>query len=151
MVKSGVIGAIVSLVLAIAFALLSPVCVPCVALFLGLGAGFLAGAFDKPIESKESVKVGAAAGAISGIGAALGQMIGAGLNSLLVGPEAVAKMLKQFGLETGGATGVGPGYWVGVFGGGLCFSLVDVVLMAIFGILGALVWSSLLGKREKSY
>lgn len=150
MVKAGVITGAVSLVLGIGFALLSPICVPCIALFLGIGAGFLAGMFDKPLVGNETLKTGALAGVISGIGLALGQTIGAVLNSILVGPERAARMLENLGVQAGGTTIVGPGYWAGVIGSTVCFGVVDVVLMAIFGILGALAWGAFLRRNEDS-
>ena len=146
MIKSGMIGAAVSLILVVGLALLSPICVPCAALFLGLGVGFLAGVLDKPADGRGSAKAGAVAGVISGIGAALGQLIGAGLNSLLVGPEDAARMLQQLGVETVGSAGVGLGYWAGIVVSGLCFSFLDVALMAGMGALGGLAWMGIMGQ-----
>ena len=148
MFKSGVIAAIVSLVLALGSALLSPICVPCLALFLGFGAGLLAGVFDKPSTSGEAAKVGAIAGAIGGIGAIAGQIVGAGLNALLVGPEAAARIAEQLGIQTGGQMPFGTGYWAGLVGSAVCFGVLDVVLMAGLGALGGLAWRGLAGGKK---
>lgn len=147
MFKSGVIFAVVSLVLATGSTLLSPMCTPCLALFLGLGAGFLAGVFDKPADGGKSAKTGAGAGAIGGIGATLGQFVGAGLNALLVGPEGAARIMEQFGLETGSQAGIEFGYWAGVIGSALCFSALDIALMAGCGALGCMAWQGLMARR----
>ncbi len=150
MFKSGVIFAAVSLLLATGSTLLSPMCVPCLALFLGLGAGFLAGVFDKPADGGKSAKTGAVAGAIGGIGAIVGQMIGAGLNALLVGPEGAARLMEQWGLEVGRQAGVETGYWAGVIGSALCFSVLDIALMAGFGALGCMAWQGLMAKKKET-
>ncbi|MAT43288.1 MAG: hypothetical protein CL609_13190 [Anaerolineaceae bacterium] len=77
MFKSGLILGIVGLILGIGITLLTPICVPCLALFLGLGAGFLANVFEKPMVQNRAVKSGAYSGAIAGIGIILGQVFGA--------------------------------------------------------------------------
>lgn len=148
MLKSGLIVGAVALVIAIGGSLVSPICVPCLALFLGLGAGYLAGVFDKPYDSGASTKSGAAAGAIGGVGALLGHMVGAALNSVIMGPQAAADMLEQFGLPAGDLAGGGVGYWAGVIGSTCCFGLLDVALMAGLGALGGLLWWQVTGKES---
>jgi len=147
MLKAGIITGMVGLFFAVGLTLLSPVCVPCLALFLGIVAGFLAGGFDKPGEGSATVKTGALAGLIAGIVLALGQIIGAGINSILVGPEGTAQLLESFGMYSGiDATG----YWLIVACSTLCFGVIDMVLMAGFGVLGALVWGVFLRKDVPS-
>jgi hypothetical protein len=147
MIVSGIIIVVISLVIAFGLALLSPLCVPCIVLFLGLVAGFAAGVLNKPDEG-ETIKIGALAGTISGIGAALGQVIGAAVNSILVGPEGAARLLGDFGIAAGGPTTISSAYWAGIISSTLCLSLLDIVLMAGFGALGSLAWGKLLRKRE---
>jgi len=147
MFKSGLILAVISFLLATGLTLLSPMCVPCAALFLGLGAGFLAGVFDKPAEGGKAVKIGAISGVLGGIGAIVGQIVGTGINALIMGPGGAARFLSQLGMETGGQAGVAQGYWIGLFGGVICFGFLDIALMAGFGIIGALTWRGLLGKK----
>lgn len=148
MLKSGLIAGAVTFILALGFALLSPLCVPCLALFLGLGAGFLAGVFDKPLDNGSSAKSGAGAGAIGGIGAIIGQMVGAVLNSIIIGPEGAAELMQQLGLPAADPNNLGASYWVGVIGGGCCFGLLDVALMAGLGALGGLLWWQISGKQS---
>jgi hypothetical protein len=69
MLKSGLIVGAVMLVLSLGGSLITPLCVPCLALIVGIGAGYLAGTFDKPLASGASAQVGAGAGAIAGVGA----------------------------------------------------------------------------------
>ncbi len=147
MYKSGIILAVVALVIAVGLTLLSPICPPCAALFLGLGAGFLAGVFDKPQDNNESAKIGAIAGGIGGVGALLGQFAGAGLNAWLVGPEKAAQIMEQLGVDAGGQAGFGSGYWIGIVGSAVCVGLLDVALMAGFGAVGGLLWWQITGKK----
>jgi hypothetical protein len=147
MLKSGLIAGAVTFILALGFTLLSPLCVPCLALFLGLGAGYLAGVFDKPLDNGSSAKSGAGAGALGGVGAIIGQMVGALLNAVIVGPEKAAEMLEQLGLPVATPGGFGSGYWIGVIGSGCCFGLLDVALMAGLGALGGLLWWQISGKQ----
>jgi hypothetical protein len=147
MLKSGLIAGAVTFVLALGFTLLSPLCVPCLALLLGLGAGFLAGVFDKPLDNSNAAKSGAGAGAIGGIGAIIGQMVGAVLNSIIVGPETAAALMEQLGLPAPDPNSLGAGYWVGIVGSGCCFGLLDVALMAGLGALGGILWWQISGKQ----
>lgn len=150
MFKAGIIIGLVALLFAVGVALLSPLCVPCLTLLLGLGAGFLAGVFEQPEEGNETLKTGAIAGVIAGIGMALGQAIGAVINSIIVGPEGAAQLLENFGFQTGGQAAIGSSYWIGIIGGTVCFGLVDIALMAGFGVLGALAWGKFLRKNSES-
>ena len=151
MLKSGLILGVVALLLAIGAALLSPLCVPCLTLLLGLGAGYLAGAFDKPSEKRGSTKSGAIAGAIGGAGALIGQAVGAVINSQLVGPGGAIKLIRQLGIQLPlGATpaDIATGYWGGVIGSTCCLGLFDVALMAGLGALGGLLWWQMSGSKR---
>lgn len=88
MSKSGLIMAAIALVLAIGGTVVSPLCTPCLVLFLGAGAGYLAGIFDKPVEKSAATKSGALAGLIGGVGALLGQAGGSVINGIMVAPRA---------------------------------------------------------------
>ncbi len=149
MIKAGIIVGFIAMFFAVGVALLSPVCVPCVALLLGIAAGFLGGMFEKPAEGKETTRVGGLAGLISGIGIALGQLIGAIVNSQLVGPDGAAEMMRNFGLQGGGAGAFENSYWVGVVASTVCFGLLDIVLMAGLGVVGALMWGKFMRKNDR--
>lgn len=142
MLIAGIIFAGLALFLAVGATVLSPFCTPCVALFLGAGAGFTAGVIDKPT-SDQALKKGAMAGAMGGLGAVLGQMIGAGVNAVIMGPGGAAEL-----------TGVAPsqeqamGYWLGLVGGAICFSALDLILMAALGAVGCLLWQKLMGNNQ---
>jgi hypothetical protein len=135
-VKSAAILAAVSLVLAFGVTLLIPACVPCVGLVLGFGAGILAGVFDKPSDAAKAAKAGVGAGALGSVGAIVAQMVGAGVNALVVGPEGAAQLLEQWGMSTDAVSGAS--FWTGAAGSAWCLSLLDIALMAGLGALGGL-------------
>ena len=145
MVKSGLIVAAIILVLSIGVALLSPLCVPCVAILAGALAGYLACVWDKPVELGKAAQRAAGAGAISGLGALLGHLIGAVLNVLILGTDGYAEMFHSFGLDPSqiNQTTV----TLGALSGGCCFGLLEIVLMAGLGALGGVIWWQLTGKQ----
>ena len=108
MKRSSLIIGVIAFILALGISLLSPFCVACLALLLGLGAGYLTGVFDKPGEQRTATKSGAIAGASSGVGLLLGQMIGVVINGYTVGPEGVAQLMRTMGIDLGQA--MTPGY-----------------------------------------
>jgi hypothetical protein len=146
MIKSGLIAAGAMLLLTIGVTLISPYCVPCVAIFLGLGAGYLAGVFDKPASNGGCAKSGAVAGAIGGVGAIVGHLIGGGLNALIVGPEGAARILRQLGFPSSSITPTT--YYATTFGIGCCLGILDLLLLAGLGALGGLLWWQITGKKS---
>jgi hypothetical protein len=145
MVKAGLILGAVMLVLGIGGSLITPICVPCLAMLAGVGAGYLAGVYEKPLTSGDGAKVGAIAGAIGGAGALLGQIIGGVINASVLDPQDVMNLLEQFGLP---ATADPRFYWLSQVGGGVCFGLLDLVLMAGLGALGGILWLQISGKNK---
>lgn len=146
MYKSGLIIGGIALLVAAGATFLSPLCAPCAVIFLGLGAGYLSGLFDKPTTTNATTRAGATGGAVGGVGAVLGQVVGAVINGVLVGPQGAQQFSQLLGLPSGGP-GYEQGYWIGVVGSALCFSLLDVALMAAFGALGGYVWWQTSGKN----
>jgi hypothetical protein len=145
MFKSGLIIGIVGLIFGIGITLLTPLCVPCLALFLGLGAGFLANVFEKPVVQNRAVKSGAYSGAIAGIGVILGQVIGALINSFYVSEEAAMEMLKNFGFAV--PADYGTLYSASQIIATICFSLLDIVFMVLMGMLGGFIWWKMNGPK----
>ena len=148
MVKAGLIFGIVMLVLGIGGSLITPICVPCIALMAGLGAGYLASVYEKRATSGDAAKVGAGAGAIAGAGALLGQITGGIINAVVGDPQLAAELLESWGLP---ATYDPTMYYVSLIGGGVCFGIVDLVLMAGFGALGGILWYQITGKNESCF
>lgn len=148
MLKSGAITGAIAFVLAIGGSFVAAiVCAPCWSLFVGLGAGYLGGVFDKPTSNGNAVKAGAGAGAIGGVGGFIGQIIGSLLYAAVVGPEASADMLRQLGVQGADVTNVGA-YYAGAFGIGCCLGLGAIALMAGLGALGGMVWWQISGKNS---
>ena len=149
MVKSGLIVGGITLVLGLIGAFVFPlICVPCVALFAGTGAGYLAGQFDRPGMSNMAVRRGAQAGAIAGIAALLAHVIAGVGNAVLLGPEGAAQMMSQFGLP---ADATNPAvYYASATVTSLCFGLFEIALMAGTGALGGLLWFNTAGKSQSA-
>jgi hypothetical protein len=146
MLKSGLIVGAVMLVLSLGGSLLTPLCVPCLALVVGIGAGYLAGTFDNPIASGASAQVGAGAGAIAGVGALIGHLLGGVVNVILLGPERTADVLRQLGLP---ASADASTYYAALIGGSCCFGVFEVLLMAGVGAVGGLIWYQIRGEHEE--
>jgi hypothetical protein len=146
MYKSGLILGALALFVAAGATIISPVCVPCLVVFLGLGAGYLAGVFDKPNTSDGAAKAGAIGGALGGLGAIIGQAAGAAINSVMIGPQRAQQLYQVFGIPSSGP-GFTQSYWLGVVGSTVCISLIDVLVMAAFGTLGAYIWWQSAGKN----
>lgn len=149
MKKSGLIAGIAALVLSFgAASVVSPVCVPCLALFFGLLAGYLAGMFDRPADQNRAMKAGALAGLLGAIGMLLGQILGAVLNATLIGPEGVARMLSQMGFFAGGPEQIAEIYWIGMVLSTACLVVFDAALMSGLGALGGLLWWKISGSKQ---
>lgn len=148
MTRAGLIGAGVIFVLALGLSFVSGLIVPCCAIIVGLGAGYLAGMWERPSESGLATRRGAFAGAIAGVGAIIGQPLGALANAALLGPEASAAMVEQLGLDVGGAAVDPVMFYASAFGSGCCFGLFSLVLMAGLGALGGIIWWQTTGKNQ---
>lgn len=143
MVKSGLIfGAVMFLLVLGAAAIISPFCALCIPLFTGLGAGYLAGNFDKPVDSGTAAKRGAGAAALAAGIAIVAQVIASILNSLVLqNPQ------YQLG-QLWGAAAIDPGLvWAIQIGVGLCVGLFNVGLNAAFGAGGGALWFNFTGKK----
>ena len=149
MIKAGIIAAIVALILAIGGSLLMGICVPCISIFIGAGAGYLACHYEPAGDSGSAAKSGAIAGAIGGVGALLGQAIGAVITGATAGPEAGLDLARQLGLDVPTEMFASDAfYWVGVIGTGCCIGIFDLLLMAGLGAVGGILWWQFKGKNR---
>lgn len=156
MYKSGLIlGAAALLIAAVITVGIGPFCTPCFVLFLGLGAGYASGLFDKPLADGEASKVGAISGAIAGIGAVLGLSIGSAINGMVVGPEQALKitgpLIQSLGLPAMNPADYASVYWIALAGWALFCGIVDIIIMAAFGAAGALLWRKTTGKSATTF
>ena len=143
MVKSGLIVGVVMFFLVLGAALISPLCALCIPLFAGLGAGYLAGVFDKPAMPNDMLKRGAGAGAIAGAIAIFAQIIAAVANVyILQNPQfnpGTAIIGKPIDLST---------ILMGQAFAAICVGGLNVLLTAAFGAGGGAIWSKTAGKPE---
>jgi hypothetical protein len=148
MLKAGLIGLLVGGFFGLGVTLLIPYCTPCAAILVGLGVGFLACLWDKPLDGGSGAVLGAKSGVIAGIGHMLGQMLGMVLNGILVGPEGAAETAAQLGLDlpmmdTGG-------YWLSqILINGLC-GVTNIAIAAGLGALGGFLWYQTIGSKRGS-
>lgn len=151
MVRSGLILAGVMLIVGGILAFLFPLCVPCLALVAGAGAGYLAGMWDRPLNNNLSIQRGAGAGAIAGVGALFGHLFGGLGAAAFIGPEGSLEMLRQFGLDLGSAESVSANpavFYASAMFTGCCFGLFEVALMAALGAVGGILWWNMTGKNQ---
>ncbi len=145
MLKAGLIGAGIGFIVAIIAAVITPCCNPCAALLLGLGVGVLAGVWERPATPGASAGEGAKASAIAAVGTLIGHMIGAVANGLIVGPEGVAQIYRQFDIQVPLTP---QSYWIYNLGGNCLCAIADVALGAALGALGGLLWYQISGKNQ---
>jgi hypothetical protein len=148
--KAGLIVGGVALVLGLGAALLSPICVPCLSVFLGLLSGYLAGSFDKAFDQRQTVKSGTLGGLLAGIGLLAGQIIGAVINVTVIGPMGTARILYQMGIPAGSPERIAEIYWPTVIIFTTCLTIFDLALMAGMGLLGGLLWWQVSGKNREN-
>ena len=148
MLKAGLIGLVVGGLFGLGATIMSPVCTPCGAIFVGLGAGFLAAMWDKPLTRGGSAGLGAKAGAIAGVGHLIGQILGMVANMILVGPEQAAQIASQLGLDAQVMTQ--SQYLVSqILINGSC-GVINIGIAAGLGALGGLLWYQTMGKNQVS-
>lgn len=148
MLKSGLIVGAVMLVLGTIFGFAFPLCVSCLAIFAGAGAGYLSGLFDKPADQGSSAKSGAGAGAIGGVGATVGHVIGGMALAIIRGPQAGADLMRQFGFHMDSSPAGTAGFYAGSAIAACCFGLLAIALMAGLGALGGLLWYQMAAKKS---
>jgi hypothetical protein len=144
MTSISLIGALAAFVIGLGLTLLSPLCLPCVAVMTGLVMGYMAANADQPHESRLVNTPAAITGVFAGFGLLLGQMAGSAINTLLIGPQGMGDILTQFGLES--TVGVEAGYYSGVVGSICCIGVLNLALSAGFGVVGGQLWWQMVGK-----
>ena len=148
MLRSGLILGAVMLGIGGGLAFLFPLCVPCLALLAGAGAGYLAGVWDRPGENGRAIQRGAGAGAIGGVGALLGHVAGGLASAAFVGPQGALDFARELGLDLGVGAADPAVYYASATAAACCFGLVEVALMAGLGALGGLLYWQMAGKNQ---
>lgn len=148
MFKSGIIFGLAGFFLALALTGFgAALCSICLAVVLGLGAGYVAGVFERPLESGEATKQGAAAGALTGGLMVFGQIIGGGLNAGSMVTDPNTQMLNQMlGLPPAEPSMI----WIGALFGACCIGLLNLGILAGLGAAGGALWASMNLKNDGS-
>ncbi len=138
MLKSGIIFGVIGFVLVLLVSLGSPLCSVCITLFLGLGAGFVAGNYDRPLENAEALRMGGIAGALTGGLMIPGQLIAAVINANSISPADLAAFSEMFGVPPADAS-----LLMGVqILTACCLGIVNLVILAGAGAGGGAIWFS---------
>jgi hypothetical protein len=144
MIKSGLIIGGAGLILGLFASLLSPVCSPCVALLLGLAAGFMVGVYERPLISGDAARQGAGGGAIAGSLLIVGGLIAAAINANAMetpGGQAFREMLGLPAAQSGEI-------WAIQILLACCLGLINLALMTGLGAAGGAIWFS--WKRDEA-
>jgi hypothetical protein len=145
MSKSGLIVGIFSFFLVLGISVgLTPLCSPCLTIFLGLAAGYFAGVFDQPASRDAVTKIGLNAGLIAGGMAFVAQILASVINGILVGPSGAAAFGDALGL---GGTIDASSYYTSLILLTLCIGVLNVGIMAGLGALGGMAWWNFSGKN----
>ena len=146
MVKSGLIFGAISAILILASAtILTPLCAPCLGLFLGILAGYVAGIFDKPTTSRDAVRKGGIAGVITGGLALAGSLLAGIINGAIINPSNLDAFYRTLGINN---IPIDPTtIWIGQITGGCCIGLFNVFWMGILGVAGGALWFQISGKK----
>ena len=138
MIKAGLVGALASFVYVMSLTLVSPFCTVCITPPLGIGVGYLANRFDKPIKLTSSLSVGAVAGGIAGIAALVAQMLATVVNGILVTNwSGLPAMVRAWGLVQFPRA---PEYWQTTLLTNSFCSVVNLVIIVALGMLGGMMW-----------
>jgi hypothetical protein len=141
MLKAGFIGAGIGFLLGIVISLVAVYLNPVVALLLGLGVGFLAAVWKRPMSFEAGVGQGVIAGGMAALGNLIGHMIGAIIYGLL-----------KLGFEDktlGGGIYITAWYYWPCWGGVNCLcAVMDVAIVAGLGAVGGLLGYWLVGTGQ---
>lgn len=139
MVISTLIFGILALLLVLGItAVITPCLTPCATVLLGLAAGYVALAVDKPQTMEPRIKKGALAGGLAGIGAALGQVIGGIINGVWQTSSGGQQFFEGLGLPMDSAT-----IWTSQIIYMCVLVVVHFGIMAGLGAAGAAIWSKM--------
>ncbi len=141
MLRAGIIFGIIAFVLTLISS--NGVCAVCFAIILGLGAGYTAANSDRPLDSSESTRVGAGAGALAG--------------GLMIPAQLIAAAIQAGGGELPGGSVtyelIGPAgaepavIWISQLLIGCCLGIITLAITAGAGVAGSALWFR---RRRKS-
>jgi hypothetical protein len=148
MIKAGLLGAMLGFIYVMSLTLVSPFCTLCITPLLGLGIGYLASRFDKPLKLETSLSSGGIAGGMSGCGALVGQMLATVVNGILVTNwEELPAFIKDLGLTQFPNTNE---YWQTTLTANSLCSVLNLAIIAGLGAVGGLIWFQRQNKKPLS-
>jgi hypothetical protein len=139
MIRAGLIGAVMGFIYVMSLTLVSPFCTLCFTPFLGMGIGFMAGWFDKPIKAEISVGRGTVAGGIAGAGVMVGQILAAVVNGVLVtNSEELPILMRDMGLSQLVINDAE--YWQATLTLNSFCSIFNLALVVGLAAVGSMIW-----------
>jgi hypothetical protein len=148
MIKAGLLGAMLGFIYVMSLTLVSPFCTLCITPLLGLGIGYLASRFDKPLKLETSLSSGGIAGGMSGCGALVGQMLATVVNGILVTNwEQLPAFITDLGLAQFPDTNE---YWQTTLTANSLCSVLNLAIIAGLGAVGGLIWFQRQNKKPLS-
>ena len=121
-------------------ALNSQQCVPCIAVFVGLAAGYWGARLSQPETQALASRGGATVGAAGGLSALGGHLLGGLIGATRLGPNGVADLARSLGLDLPAGNASSAAYYQTTIGVAGCCGVVEVALMAGAGAVGAIIW-----------
>lgn len=139
MIRAGLIGAVTGFIYVMSLTLVSPFCTVCFTPFLGIGIGFMAGWFDRPLKAEVSLGKGTIAGGIAGAGVVIGQILAAIVNGVLVtNSEELPVLMREMGLSQLVINDAE--YWQATLTLNSFCSIFNLALMVGLAAVGSMIW-----------
>ena len=141
---TGLVGLVGFLAAVITAAIQWQICVPCLALGLGAGAGYLACRAARPADQNSATRLGATSGALAGALTLLGNVVGGLIAAATLGPQGAEARLVDLARSLGltvPATPISPViYYASALGSSACCGVGVIFVMAVLGGLAGTVW-----------
>ena len=115
-------------------------CVPCIAVFVGLAAGYLNARLTQPETQALASRGGATVGAAGGLGALVGHVAGGLIGATRLGPNGVADLARSLGLDLPAGAASPAAFYQTTVGVAGCCGAVEILLMAGAGAVGGIIW-----------
>jgi hypothetical protein len=120
------------------------ICVPCIALVLGAGAGYFACRIEGPADQSRATRLGATAGGLAGVATLLGNVVGGFVGATLLGPQGAQATMDSLAKSLGVTVPQAPispvTYYASALGTSACCGIVEIFIMALLGALAGMVW-----------
>jgi hypothetical protein len=120
------------------------ICVPCLALVLGAGAGYFTCRVVRPVDQHSATRLGATSGALAGVLTLIGNIVGGLIGAAMLGPQGAEANMESIARSLGIAVPTTPispvTYYASALGGSACCGIGVILVMALLGALAGLVW-----------